>query len=113
MRSRGRAQFRHSFGPSDLPNIAADFDRAAQLSREGPDNHVAKYVNGPASGKSLSDDPAAVAAANPLNYISGAAPPFLLFHGSADGLVSTSQTLVLHEALRAAGRRSRRHVLAA
>jgi acetyl esterase/lipase len=99
------------FGPSDLPNIAADFDRAAKLSRDGPDNPVAKYVNGPASGKSLSDDPAAVADANPLNYVSASAPPFLLFHGSADGLVSPSQTLVLHEALRAAGANTSRYVL--
>lgn len=69
------------------------------------------HVNGPASGKSLSDDPAAAAAANPISYVSIAAPPFLLLHGSADNLVSPSQTLILHEALRAAGASSARYVL--
>jgi len=99
------------FGPSDLANIAADFDPAAQRARSGPEHPVAKYVNGLASGKSLSDDPAAAAAANPVNYVRASAPPFLLFHGSADNLVSPSQTLLLHEALRAAGVQSTRYVL--
>jgi len=95
------------FGPSDLANI----DPAAQRARAGPHHPVARYINGPASGKSLSDAPAAASAANPVGYISAAAPPFLLFHGSADNLVSPSQTLVLHEALRAAGVSSTRYVL--
>ena len=99
------------FGPSDLANIAADFDPSTQRARSGPDHSVAKYVNGPASGKSLSDDPAAAAAANPVNYVRASAAPFLLFHGSADNLVSPSQTLLLHEALRAAGVQSTRYVL--
>ena len=38
-------------------------------------------------------------------------PPFLLLHGSADTLISPSQTLLLHEALLADGVESTRYVL--
>ena len=49
--------------------------------------------------------------ANPLTYVSASAPPFLIFHGSKDRLVSPSQTLLLHNSLLAAGGRSTRYVL--
>ena len=38
-------------------------------------------------------------------------PPFLLLHGSADQLVSPSQTVMLHNALRARGVESTRYVI--
>jgi acetyl esterase/lipase len=50
-------------------------------------------------------------AANPLTYIKAGAPPFLIFHGSQDRLVSPSQTLILHKALIAVGANSTRYVL--
>ncbi|MCU1701656.1 MAG: Alpha/beta hydrolase fold-3 domain protein [Mycobacterium sp.] len=37
--------------------------------------------------------------------------PFLFFHGSDDRIVSPSQTLLLHNALRAAGADSTRYVI--
>jgi fermentation-respiration switch protein FrsA (DUF1100 family) len=39
------------------------------------------------------------------------AVPFLFFHGSDDRIVSPSQTLLLHNALRAAGADSTRYVI--
>jgi acetyl esterase/lipase len=48
---------------------------------------------------------------NALHLRTGASPPFLLFHGDHDTLVSPSQTLILHERLRAVGVRSTRYVL--
>jgi acetyl esterase/lipase len=99
------------FGPSDLLKIAADFDPAAQLVYEGADNTIAQYVNGSQSGKSFQDDPAAVAKANPITYVDASDPPFAEFHGSADNIVSPSQTLLLHNALRAAGVDSTRYVI--
>jgi acetyl esterase/lipase len=99
------------FGPSDLSKIAADFDPAAQEAYAGPDNAIAQYVNGPKSGKSLKDDPEAVASADPVTHIDGSEPAFLEFHGSADNIVSPSQTLLLHNALRSAGVDSTRYVL--
>ena len=53
----------------------------------------------------------ATTAANPITYIRANAPPFLIFHGNQDRMVSPSQTLILHEALMAAGVRSTRYVV--
>jgi acetyl esterase/lipase len=41
--------------------------------------------------------------ASPAAYISSNAPPFLIFHGSKDGLVNIKQSELLYERLRAAG----------
>jgi acetyl esterase/lipase len=43
-------------------------------------------------------------------YVKATAPPFVLFHGSQDKMVSPSQTLILH-ALIAVGGHSTRYVL--
>ena len=87
------------FGPSDVSKIAADFE---------PQLQAAYWVNNPflpyLEGK-------VTTAANPLTYIKATAPPFLIFHGSRDRLVSPSQTLLLHNSLVAAGVRSTRYVL--
>jgi acetyl esterase/lipase len=98
------------FGASDLAGTAADFDEAARYFATQPDNPQARYA-GIAAGGSVLTDPAAVARANPVTYVSGDAPPFLLLHGTADALISPSQTLLLHTALRAAGASSTRYVL--
>jgi acetyl esterase/lipase len=99
------------FGASDLSKIASDFDAASQAMYAAPNSFTAQYVLGVNSGKALSDDPAAVARANPITYISRDDPPFILFHGTDDRIVSPSQTLILHNALRAAGVKSTRYVL--
>jgi dipeptidyl aminopeptidase/acylaminoacyl peptidase len=64
------------------------------------------------AGRSTLDDPDAVALANPINYVDGGEPPFLILHGTADTIISPSQTLLLHTALRAAGVDSTRYLLA-
>jgi acetyl esterase/lipase len=99
------------FGPSDMSKIAADFDRETQEVYSSPRNTLALYINGLASSKRLLDDPTAATTANPLTYIHASAAPFLLFHGSQDGLVSPSQTLLLHNALKRAGAQSTRYVV--
>jgi dipeptidyl aminopeptidase/acylaminoacyl peptidase len=48
-----------------------------------------------------------VRVSDPVTYIDSSTPPFLLFHGTDDRFVSPSQTLTLHNALRAAGVDSR------
>jgi acetyl esterase/lipase len=98
------------FGPSDLDKLAADFDPAMQRYTYLPGNSLAHWA-GVSSGRSILDDPAADARANPITYVTNAAPPFLIMHGSADKLVSPSQTLLLHTALLAAGVDSTRYVL--
>ena len=102
------------FGPSDLLNLAADFDEAARRAHAAPGTPAAAYVFGPSPdgrGRALADDPAAVALADPATYVRSGTPPFLLFHGSRDTMISPSQTLLLHTALRAHGVESTRYVL--
>ncbi|MDQ0675170.1 acetyl esterase/lipase [Pseudarthrobacter siccitolerans] len=50
-----------------------------------------------------SDDPALLAAASPVSYVTADAAPFLLIHGDSDGLVPHSQTDLLAAALATAG----------
>jgi phosphate transport system ATP-binding protein len=97
------------FGPSDTSKIASDFDPQTREATYSGDNLV-QYI-GMARGAHILDTQVATTVANPLTYVSGSAPPFLLFHGSQDKLVSPSQTLILHNALVAAHVHSTRYVL--
>jgi len=97
------------FGASDISRIAADFDAPTQhatYTNEG----LVKYI-GRASDANTLDLSVAATIANPLTYIHANAPPFLIFHGNQDRLVSPSQTLILHDTLVAAGVRSTRYVV--
>ncbi|WP_019068058.1 alpha/beta hydrolase [Streptomyces hokutonensis] len=99
------------FGPADLSKLAADYDTAAQKSNYAAGNSAAQWVYGPGTKKSVADRTSEVAAADPATHISSKTAPFVLFHGSADNLVSPSETLDLHTALRAKGIESTRYVL--
>ena len=97
------------FGASDISKIAADFDAVTQhaiYTNEG----LVQYI-GKASDANTLDPGIAGTAANPLKYIQANAPPFIIFHGNQDKLVSPSQTLILHDALVATGVRSTRYVV--
>jgi acetyl esterase/lipase len=98
------------FGASDTSRLAADFDSHARAAGDAQDNPIAKYI-GLDPGSHRLDVRVAATAANPLAYIKQAEPPFLIFHGSQDKLISPSQTLILHNALSAAGAHSSRYVL--
>ena len=52
-----------------------------------------------------------MAEANPVTHIGPATPPFQIWHGSGDRIMSPSQTLLLHNALRESGVDSTRYVL--
>jgi EmrB/QacA subfamily drug resistance transporter len=97
------------FGASDLAQIAEDFDEPTRAYYRGPDNFVAPFLGAPGLG--LPDIPAATRRADPITYVGDDAPAFLLLHGSDDRLISPSQTLRLHDALRRAGADSTRYVL--
>ncbi|WP_405847582.1 prolyl oligopeptidase family serine peptidase [Streptomyces sp. NBC_01518] len=99
------------FGPADLSKLAADYDTAAQKANYAPGNSAAQWVYGPGTKKSVADRTSEVAAADPATHITSKTPPFVLFHGSADTLVSPSETLDLQTALRAKGIDSTRYVL--
>jgi acetyl esterase/lipase len=100
----------NKFGASDTSKLAADFDTHAQQADNAKDNPIAQYI-GMTRDTHVLDTAIAAAAANPLSYIKASAPPFLSFHGSQDRLISPSQTLILHNALIAAGATSTRYVL--
>jgi acetyl esterase/lipase len=99
------------FGPSNLSELAADYDTAAKEANYVAGNSAAKWVYGPGTKKSIAQYTSQIAAANPITYISSKTAPFVLLHGSADHLVSPSQTLIVHTALRAKGIDSTRYVL--
>ncbi len=100
----------NKFGASDTSKISADFDSHAKEANNAKDNPIARYIGlDPVSH--LLDARVATTVANPITYISSADPPFLVFHGSQDKLISPSQTLILHNALIAAGAHSTRYVL--
>lgn len=99
------------YGTSDLPRVAADFDAATQAVKGAAGSPHSLWLYGPGSTKALADDPAAAAAASPLTYANAGDPPFLMFHGAKDKIVSPSQTRILHDALLAAGVPSTRYVL--
>ena len=97
------------FGASDISKIAGDFDAVTQHATY-TNAGLIQYI-GKASDANTLDPGIATTAANPLKYIQATAPPFLIFHGNRDRLVSPSQTLILHDALVAAGVRSSRYVV--
>jgi acetyl esterase/lipase len=100
----------NKFGASDTSKLAVDFDTHAQQADNAKDNPIAQYI-GMTRDTHVLDTAIAATAANPLSYIKASAPPFLSFHGSQDRLISPSQTLILHNALIAAGATSTRYVL--
>ncbi|WP_371600824.1 prolyl oligopeptidase family serine peptidase [Streptomyces sp. NBC_00564] len=99
------------FGPGDLSKTASDFDAATQKTYLAAGTSSAQFVFGAGTKKSLDDDPSAIEAADPSTYADSSDPAFMLLHGSDDRLVSPSQTLTLHNTLRAKGVDSTRYVL--
>jgi acetyl esterase/lipase len=63
-----------------------------------PDSFESEFVGGP-----IADRAALVAAANPVTYVAPGAPPFLIMHGLSDLLIPAHQSILLYEALAAAG----------
>jgi acetyl esterase/lipase len=99
------------FGPADLSAIGADYDAAARTENTAPGNATAQWVYGPGTRKSVASYTPQVAAADPDSYADSGTPPFVLFHGSADHLVSPSQTLKLSDTLKAKGAQATRYVV--
>ena len=92
------------YGLSDLTRIGDDYSAEVQKKHESAGATEALWVNGSPvfGGKDggIKADPAAAEAANPIHYISGTSAPMLLMHGTADTVVSPSQTDLLFQALR-------------
>ncbi|SFP72846.1 Acetyl esterase/lipase [Amycolatopsis arida] len=84
------------YGPVDLARVVADADPPPALA--GDNAPETRLLGAPPA-----EVPDLARSANPLGYVSDAAPPFLIAHGTADVLVRPGQSVLLHEALVAAG----------
>ncbi|MDQ1550767.1 MAG: hypothetical protein QOD50_189 [Actinomycetota bacterium] len=100
----------NKFGGSALGRLAEGFDPETVAATNADGGPIARYVHGP-NAKFIDDDPAALNVADPATYAAAGTPPFLLFHGSDDRLISPVQTAALHRVLRAAGADSTRYVV--
>ena len=89
-----------NFGPTDLleANRTPGFENKMSM--------VTQLLGG-----TVAEKPELAAAANPINYISPADPPFLIIHGDADPIVPINQSELLHAALEKAGVPSQFHIV--
>jgi len=90
------------FGTSDTAKVAEDFNPEMAMFA-APGSPIGRYMT--EAGQAFPS------ASNALTHVGPGDPPFLIFHGNQDRIVSPSQTLRLHHALRAAGGTSTRYVL--
>lgn len=100
-------------GHSSAVNAVVDFYGVSSLPDMPPMNMPPGMMDGPLSaavpqGMTMEPgpmlvggtaDPALLAAASPLGYVTADAPPFLLIHGDSDGLVPLAQSELLAAAL--------------
>lgn len=85
------------FGPTDFLQGDAHRDPDAD-PWNAPDSAVSRLIGAP-----IESAPDKVALANPITFIDGSEPPFLIIHGDEDGLVPLHQSQILHAALKDAG----------
>ena len=85
------------FGPTDF--LQMDAHRLPDGQEHDPaDSPESELVGG-----AIQEHPDLVAAANPITYVTGDAPPFLIIHGDRDPLVPHHQSVLLEGALNVAG----------
>lgn len=103
------------YGLSDLTQVGADFSEEVQAKHRSAGATEALWVNGsPVFGGrdgGIIADKQAAEAANPIHYISKTSAPMLLMHGTADTVVSPSQTDLLYQALQKSGIPSERYLV--
>ena len=103
------------FGLSDLTRVGDDFSAEVQKNHKSAGATESLWVNGSPvfGGKDggILSDPKAAELANPIHYINSSSAPMLLMHGSADKVVSPSQTDLLFQALKKNGIASERYVV--
>ena len=92
------------YGPTDLTTIGKGLGKEVEDSHKSASTTEAMLVNGIAFGTnpggSVYSDLVKAEKANPLTYVDPSDPPFLLFHGTADPLVSPYETKILYEKLK-------------
>jgi acetyl esterase/lipase len=102
-------------GDSSVQAVVSWFPTTDLLTRatDPPEGPLPSFVTGAPTVPSfearllglpeVTDDPELARAASPLSHVHAGAPPFLVMHGDADGLVPSAQSRRLVTELRAAG----------
>jgi acetyl esterase/lipase len=86
------------FGPTDLLVMGQQAGPGSMIQHDAPDSPESRLMGGPVHEKR---DLAKTA--NPLTYVDGTDPPFLIMHGDNDQLVPLGQSVILAKALIDAG----------
>ncbi|VWX53283.1 alpha/beta hydrolase [Novosphingobium sp. 9U] len=93
------------FPPTDFLRIDDQLKRtrcpAQDRFHDDPQSAESRYLGAP-----VRSVPGRAAAANPVSYVTAAAPPMLIQHGTADCVVPPGQSVLMQEAARRAGARS-------
>jgi acetyl esterase/lipase/lysophospholipase L1-like esterase len=85
------------FGPTDILNMDS-CETTSAIDHSSPSAPEAVLIGGP-----VKENMEKATLANPITYVDRNDPPFLIFHGDADPLVSYCQSVILYEALQEAG----------
>jgi acetyl esterase/lipase len=96
------------FGPTDFNRMKSDLE--AIHSQKGLD--LLQDAGSKLLGAPLDESADKVKIASPINYVSAAAPPVIIFQGSQDNLVPAAQSERLHAALDRAGVKNQLVVIA-
>lgn len=98
------------FGPTDFLQMDAAGSEGTPGERvivhDAPDSAESQLIGGP-----IQEHPDRCARANPVTYVSGSEPPFLIVHGDADRTVPWRQSELLYGALLRAGAEVTFHTL--
>lgn len=86
------------YPPTDLARMGEQSLPTAAARADEPGSREELLIGAP-----LAQEPGRAAAANPVSYVTPAAPPFFLAHGTADRFVPPSQSTSLAAALEGAG----------
>jgi acetyl esterase/lipase len=86
------------FGPTDFLQMDAHAMKGSFLKHNPPSSPESRLIGG-----AIQKNVEKVKRANPIQYVTKDAPPFLIAHGERDPLVPCHQSELLHEALKRAG----------
>jgi TolB protein len=87
------------YGPTDFLQMDAQAAALPKAMKHNPATSPESLLVGGA----IQDHPDRVRRANPLTYVTKAAPPFQIYHGADDTSVPVGQSQILADALRRAG----------
>jgi acetyl esterase/lipase len=88
--------------PKESSKVQAvvDYFGPTDLSRFAKDDSAQRSVLAPLLGMKYADKPSVYEKASPINHVTKCAPPFLIFHGTKDGIVPIEQSRRLAEKLK-------------